>query len=515
MGTLTTSTPRLPDHCLHKLPSSCRLTSTPLCCACYDRRPHSSSGTYSVYVDGVGFVSRGTRWQNYCWFCKTFWENRVCESGLESRETRIPEVPEQTGFVERWFEWHQGYRVVMDGEGREERVPLVGGEELSDVEPGRLPRTADAMRRRVMVASAEQRLEAIEIGLREVRQIEVTQPVQPIEETLDDLLQEAVAQEREGQRAEAEDAEWAEQRARIGSVRPQRREIERPEAGARSRDDIHRRRREIAAYHRLFGTAEEIQSPEYVSPIAGMFNRAWERHRRFQELRRAQEGTERAANAVWWYLDPEQFPRRPATEGEALGEINSSEIYQFLVSRLDVYDRLSMSERENLRELIEDFYPDIIVVSRERDGPSTSVTVRDFVRELQASDTGTGDNEGSSRIVQILSRVFTHQAVAATLLGQRWRSRPEAGPAFKGLDGDDRPEPLEDEQMMVKLECKICLSQIADTAVLPCGHLSMCTWCADQCLPVKEGDKTRPQSRHARCPVCRRSVKQRVKIYAP
>jgi hypothetical protein len=64
MGTLTADCPRLDTHCDHKLATSCRLTSTPHCCACADERPHSR--TYRVYIDGVGFVQRGTRWQGYC-----------------------------------------------------------------------------------------------------------------------------------------------------------------------------------------------------------------------------------------------------------------------------------------------------------------------------------------------------------------------------------------------------------------------------------------------------------------
>jgi hypothetical protein len=68
MGTLTADCPRLDTHCPHKLATSCRLTSTPNCCACADERVHSR--TYRVYIDGVGFVQRGTRWQGYCWFCK-------------------------------------------------------------------------------------------------------------------------------------------------------------------------------------------------------------------------------------------------------------------------------------------------------------------------------------------------------------------------------------------------------------------------------------------------------------
>jgi hypothetical protein len=68
MGTLTADCPRLDAHCAHKLASSCRLTSTQNCCACADERAHSL--TYRVYIDGIGFVQRGTRWQGYCWFCK-------------------------------------------------------------------------------------------------------------------------------------------------------------------------------------------------------------------------------------------------------------------------------------------------------------------------------------------------------------------------------------------------------------------------------------------------------------
>lgn len=67
MGTLTADLPRLPEYCDHKLPTSCRLSSIPNCCACADERPHQSS--YSTYVDGVGFVARGARWDRYCWPC--------------------------------------------------------------------------------------------------------------------------------------------------------------------------------------------------------------------------------------------------------------------------------------------------------------------------------------------------------------------------------------------------------------------------------------------------------------
>lgn len=143
MGTLTAGQPRLAEYCDHKLPTSCRLTSIPECCACADERAHSSA--YSVYIDGVGFVQRGTRWQRYCWFCKEFWENRVRASGLRPAQTRIPEVPVQEAFLDRWYEFHRGYRTVTKEDGSEERVAVLG-EALREVSPGYLPRTLEELR---------------------------------------------------------------------------------------------------------------------------------------------------------------------------------------------------------------------------------------------------------------------------------------------------------------------------------------------------------------------------------
>ncbi|MCJ1244689.1 hypothetical protein MMC30_001888 [Trapelia coarctata] len=93
------------------------------------------------------------------------------------------------------------------------------------------------------------------------------------------------------------------------------------------------------------------------------------------------------------------------------------------------------------------------------------------------------------------------------------RSRPEPEPP-KSLDKDDgRPAPLDDEDMVVKMECKICFAQIATIALLPCGHCVMCKWCADEAVPSHKLDVTAPASRKATCPVCRKRVKQKATIY--
>ncbi|KAF2634801.1 hypothetical protein P280DRAFT_438343, partial [Massarina eburnea CBS 473.64] len=87
--------------------------------------------------------------------------------------------------------------------------------------------------------------------------------------------------------------------------------------------------------------------------------------------------------------------------------------------------------------------------------------------------------------------------------------RLQAGPR-QTLDAPDRPDPLSDEQMTKNLACQVCYVQIADIAILPCGHMCMCKWCADVVVPVKHS--TFP-ARPSQCPMCRKGVKQRVKIH--
>jgi antibiotic biosynthesis monooxygenase (ABM) superfamily enzyme len=77
---------------------------------------------------------------------------------------------------------------------------------------------------------------------------------------------------------------------------------------------------------------------------------------------------------------------------------------------------------------------------------------------------------------------------------------------------DGRPEPKEAEEMTVILECKVCLSQIVDTVLIPCGHAVLCRWCANQHMPSSRADHTRPK-KPATCPMCRKPVKQKVSIF--
>ncbi|OGM39660.1 C3HC4 finger protein [Aspergillus bombycis] len=103
------------------------------------------------------------------------------------------------------------------------------------------------------------------------------------------------------------------------------------------------------------------------------------------------------------------------------------------------------------------------------------------------------------------------QLYEETYFRRHRRHQEEAASHAKGLDDqkDGRPEPKDDEELTVNLECKICMSQLVDTVLIPCGHAILCRWCAEQ-----HARSDRPRSKAAvLCPLCRTPVKQKLRIY--
>ncbi|KAE8381418.1 hypothetical protein BDV26DRAFT_278807 [Aspergillus bertholletiae] len=91
------------------------------------------------------------------------------------------------------------------------------------------------------------------------------------------------------------------------------------------------------------------------------------------------------------------------------------------------------------------------------------------------------------------------------------RQQEEAVSHAKGLDNqkDGRPEPKDDKELTVNLECKICMSQLVDTVLIPCGHAILCRWCAEQHARSNRSQSKAP----VLCPLCRTPVKQKLRIY--
>ncbi|PWY75162.1 hypothetical protein BO70DRAFT_431136 [Aspergillus heteromorphus CBS 117.55] len=106
-----------------------------------------------------------------------------------------------------------------------------------------------------------------------------------------------------------------------------------------------------------------------------------------------------------------------------------------------------------------------------------------------------------------------NEAVAQIIMDDA-RPIPQPGDLRGTLDdrSNGRPEAKEPHELQANLECKICFSQIVDTVLLPCGHASMCQWCADVQYPGRRYDPSRPIE-PAHCIICRADVKMKMRIY--
>lgn len=89
------------------------------------------------------------------------------------------------------------------------------------------------------------------------------------------------------------------------------------------------------------------------------------------------------------------------------------------------------------------------------------------------------------------------------------RSAPNNSNSLDKAD-DGRPAAKEAPEMTVKLDCKICMSQLVDTVIMPCGHAVLCRWCADIHIPPLQGDRTR-SAELVKCPICRNPVERKVR----
>jgi Zinc finger, C3HC4 type (RING finger) len=89
-------------------------------------------------------------------------------------------------------------------------------------------------------------------------------------------------------------------------------------------------------------------------------------------------------------------------------------------------------------------------------------------------------------------------------------SESESEPSLT-FDTQDRPPPMDPDSMKVNLACSICREHLVDTVLLPCGHAVMCSWCADLHVPSRKQDKSTPKDRSVKCPLCRTRIKQKVR----
>ncbi|THZ21109.1 hypothetical protein D6C89_06838 [Aureobasidium pullulans] len=264
---------------------------------------------------------------------------------------------------------------------------------------------------------------------------------------------------------------------------------------------LRREQRTAENYARLFGSREdmEIQGADYESPIGGMFTRAWDRFR-------AAEGVRQDERTLRQVLEHEQMATGPLFSGnnaepnpaaDTVYEDRLNEYYTML--RQQDWTQNNRENTANIGTATDSNLPNVEAsvseAATQATEPSTEPESSQQMTTLERLLRNTPEPQRSSIIARMeqngTAAALQHPDTGNTI--DVWRRLRDAYAPFRGnweeesessedenrarggLDAEDsgRPEPKEDVDMTLKLDCKICYTQTADTACLPCGHLAI------------------------------------------
>ena len=214
---------------------------------------------------------------------------------------------------------------------------------------------------------------------------------------------------------------------------------------------------------RLFGTAEDVerQGADYESPISGLFNPYYSRFRAREDTRRRGETPQTEQHGS--RSETGRLDAQGRAIDDQLAAISASTGRDFNLRPYGMTGGAAAMrdiEARNDAESPGIIPPDNIVVRNAYGGIN-------FARMYSDDGTDVAIEWTHQRRALGDDDFYGHSSDEGFNGGQRLEG------TRKGLDKDDgRPEPLKDEDLSVKLECKICFSQLASVMVLPCGKPS-------------------------------------------
>lgn len=273
------------------------------------------------------------------------------------------------------------------------------------------------------------------------------------------------------------------------------------------------------------GTREDVEDPNYESPIGLMFGRAWNRYRTAEEVRQADAATQNHTHGhPSAFVPPEQPSQVPgdvamfnANNTDGLNSAVDHGLYGWQGPQNWSFTTNVPPQPETQRHLHEGHATNAAsFVSRPHPAPPNatfpgSVHPGSMANMARYEAVTRANALLSGRIQQTHARFEqVLRAPAPVELDSTQETRRRT------LDDQERPPPRKSEDLQLDMSCKICFEQIADVILIPCRHLFMCRWCADLSIPSKSQHMSHvPRDRHATCDLCRKGIKYRYQVFLP
>lgn len=274
------------------------------------------------------------------------------------------------------------------------------------------------------------------------------------------------------------------------------------------------------------GSREDVQHEDYVSPLTGMFGRAYGRYQEAEAARMAARAHGFEAISSWNNQGQFTTVYRPSLN--PLLDPTAARADQTQANQAQTQEDLNafFNHTRNLRRTQR-------AVSAEDGQSARSVDDITTQRRLGMEYTQTPLDPTAAG--------FVPQDLPATPILRAHSRRQRLGfhrqfytdsfhtfgnvPRTNPFEIDDnsinpidaqssRPSPFRSEDLKVDLACKICTEQKINTVCMPCMHACMCRWCAaihkNDC---RDYDTGRWNGALWKCPICRKSIQEVKRLF--
>ena len=423
---------------------------------------------------------------------------------MRPSETRIPDVPNQTAFLERWYNWHRGYRIVKHDDGREERQIMLG-ESLEDTAIGHLPRTLNELRSGTVESLS-------------LQEGSITHPTRPEPESLDIEPEDRLFDSPSPDDVDPNNdtlltfplsipVDQQNTTARLTELETQLRDLE-IDFEITVEEDVHDREYLQQMGHFSFlpqidPRVDDAQDLQLIS--RGALNQATLRYHTARALlARARRLRDREVNRLNLLEEDSLEYDSSAEDSEHHGTD-----HQNTLSRANEHQNAYQPMARELEQRRENALNRFSILPFPINPPENASLLSSVQQRSNGLERGTlepvpttgavsiPDDQDRSRSYHEVSRQtlsffsMGDETADLTSSNEPWIIQREAlgddeflhdsgyeidedGDTLevenKGLDKDGRPEALKEEQLLVKLECKVCYTQLANVAVTPCGE---------------------------------------------